>query len=137
MKVEYVTLDKIKAYGNNAKLHPAWQVEQIKESIRRFGFNDPIAVDKDGVIIEGHGRYIAATELGFKKVPIVRISDLTDEKKKAYMLVHNKLTMNTGFDYDVLMLELADLDIDMEQYGFDSTEEERDYVIENKEYNAG
>ena len=48
MKVEYVTLDKIKAYGNNAKLHPAWQVEQIKESIKKFGFNDPIAIDADG-----------------------------------------------------------------------------------------
>lgn len=137
MKVEYVALDQVRAYGNNAKLHPAWQIEQIKESIKQFGFNDPIAIDSDGVIIEGHGRYIAATELGLEKVPVIRLSDLSEEKKKAYMLVHNKLTMNTGFDYDVLMLELADLDVDMEQYGFDSTEEERDYVIENKEYNPG
>lgn len=137
MNVEYVAVDKIKAYGNNAKLHPGWQIEQIKKSIQEFGFNDPIAIDSDGVIIEGHGRFLAATELGFDEVPVIVLSDMTDEKKRSYMLVHNKLTMNTGFDYDILMNELVELDIDMDQYGFECDEEEREYTIENKEYNPG
>lgn len=64
LKIEYVSLDDINTYENNAKLHPAEQIEQIKKSIQEFGFNDPIAIDENNVIIEGHGRYIACKELG-------------------------------------------------------------------------
>lgn len=94
--------------------------------------NDPIAVWKDSEIIEGHGRLIALNELNeegydFKKVPIIRLDNLTDEQRKAYMLVHNKLTMNTDFDFDVLISELDDiLDIDMSQYGFSGMNESID-----------
>ena len=78
LKIEYVPLDQITPYAGNAKLHPAEQVEQIKESIRQFGFNDPIAI-WNGEIIEGHGRYMAANELGIDKVPVIRLDGLTDE----------------------------------------------------------
>ena len=132
--IEYVTIDEIKPYPGNAKEHPAEQVEQIKQSIKEFGFNDPIAVDKGGEIIEGHGRYIAAKELGVKTVPIIRLSELGEAAKKAYALVHNKLTMNTGFDYDVMTEELESLTGDMGQYGFDLADEEASYTIENREY---
>lgn len=120
LQVEYVSIDDIKTYENNAKLHPAEQIEQIKESIKEFGFNDPIAVDENNVIIEGHGRYIACTELGIKEVPIIRLEGLDEEHKKAYMLVHNKLTMNTDFDIELLNDELENIfDIDMSKFDFE------------------
>lgn len=120
LKIEYVPIDSIEPYEGNAKLHPAEQIEQIKESILKFGFNDPIAVWKDGKIIEGHGRLIAAHELNLEQVPIIQLDELTDEQRRAYILVHNKLTMASGFDEDLLMLELESIsDIDMEQFGFD------------------
>ena len=119
LTVEYVKTDSLKPYANNAKLHPAEQIEQIKKSITEFGFNDPIALWKDNEIIEGHGRLIAATELGIDKVPVIRLDELTDEQRRAYMLVHNKLTMNSEFDENVLEIELDDIvDIEMTKYGF-------------------
>ena len=120
LKIEYVSTDKLKPYKNNAKKHPAEQVEQIKASIQEFGFLDPIAIWKGNEVIAGHGRLIAAKELGIDTVPVIRLNRLTDDKRKAYALVHNKLTMNSGFDVDLLDLELDDiLDIDMTAFGFD------------------
>lgn len=131
LKIEYISLDEIKPYERNAKLHPENQIEQLKKSINDFGFNDPIAVWKDNEIIEGHGRYIAAKELGFETVPIIRLDGLTEKQRKAYTLVHNKLTMNTGFDFENLVAELKDVDdlFQMEEFGFsaflfDSEEED-------------
>jgi hypothetical protein len=119
LNIEYVNPSELVPYENNAKLHPAEQIEQIKESIRDFGFNDPIAVWKDNKVIEGHGRLIASIELGLDEVPIIRLDNLTDDERKAYTLVHNKLTMNSGFDDTLLDLELGDIDIDMEKFGFE------------------
>lgn len=119
LKIEKVKIDDIKTYKNNAKLHPAEQIEQIKKSIQEFGFNDPIAIDEKNTIIEGHGRYIACKELGYKEIPCIRLTGLDEESKKAYMLVHNKLTMNSDFDIEVLSDELESiLNVDMESYGF-------------------
>ena len=123
LKIEYVGVGELKPYAGNAKLHPQGQIEQIKSSIEQFGFNDPIAIDNDGTIIEGHGRLLAAEELGLDKVPVIRLGNLTDQQRKAYMLAHNKLTMNTGFDLDLLDDELRDiLDIDMSLFGFDTSD---------------
>lgn len=119
LRIEYVPIDSINPYPNNAKLHPAEQIEQIKDSIEKFGFKDPIAIWKDNVIIEGHGRLIAALELGIEEVPIIRLDDLSDQDRRAYMLVHNKLTMNSGFDSEILDLEIENIDLDMEQFGFE------------------
>ena len=120
MKIELLAIDKIKMYENNAKLHPREQIEQIKKSILEFGNNDPIAVDENNVIIEGHGRYLALSELGYTDIEVIRLSHLTDEQKKAYILAHNKLTMNSGFDMEILELELEDItNINMEDFGFD------------------
>lgn len=119
LKVEYVPTESLKTYVNNAKIHTAEQIEQIKKSIQEFGFNDPIAVWKDNEIIEGHGRLIAALELGIEELPIIRLDNLTDEQRKAYTLVHNKLTMNTDFDFSLLEMELeAITNIDMGDFGF-------------------
>lgn len=130
LKIEYVPIEKLKTYPNNAKIHTAEQIEQIKQSIQQFGFNDPIAVWKKNEIIEGHGRLIAANELGLKEVPIIRLDNLTDDERRAYMLVHNQLTMNTGFDVELLDIELEMLDIDVSAYGLEPTEIQWDLVEE-------
>ena len=119
MKIEKINIENIKPYQNNAKLHPQKQIEQIKNSILQFGNNDPIAIDENNVIIEGHGRYEALKQLECKEVECIRLSHLTEEQKKAYILVHNKLTMNTGFDFDILNQELEQIEnIDMDSFDF-------------------
>ena len=119
LTIEYVGIDTIKPYKNNAKLHPQEQIDQIKKSIEQFGMDDPIGIWKDE-IVEGHGRLIACKELGMTEVPIIRLDHLTDEERKAYTLAHNKLTMNSDFDIDILNDELANFDtIDMTEFGFD------------------
>ena len=120
MQIEKVGINTIKEYEFNAKEHPKEQIEQIKKSIQDFGNNDPIAIDGDGEIIEGHGRYIALKELGYKEVEVIRLGHLSDKEKKAYRLIHNKLTMNSDFNLELLEQELADLQtLDMQEFGFD------------------
>ena len=119
MEIIKVKIEDIKPYENNAKLHPQEQIEQIKKSIQEFGNNDPIAIDENNIIIEGHGRYEALKQLDYKEVEVIKLSHLTEEQKKAYILVHNKLTMNTGFDLDILNEELESIEnIDMEEFDF-------------------
>ena len=134
LKIEYVDINSIKPYKNNAKLHPEEQIEQIKKSIEQFGMDDPIGIWKDE-IVEGHGRLLACKELGFDKVPIIRLDHLTDEERKAYTLAHNKLTMNSDFDFEILNEELMNFEtIDMSDFGFeldfdiDEAEEENPYT---------
>ena len=120
LKIELVKLSDIREYQNNAKLHPQSHIEQIKKSIVDMEFNDPIAIDENNVIIEGHGRYKAVQQLGWEEIPCIRLSHMTEQQKKAYILAHNKLTMNTDFDPDMLAMELDGIiDFDMEEYGFD------------------
>lgn len=125
LKVEYVNVDELVPYEGNAKRHTDEQVEQIKESIRQFGMNDPIAIWKNGEVIEGHGRLMACKELGIEKVPVIKLDNLTDEQRRAYMLVHNQLTMNTGFDMALLEEELDKIgeETDMSIFGFDIEED--------------
>lgn len=140
IKVEYVPMDSIKPYEGNAKEHSQEQIEQIKQSIKEFGFNDPCAV-WNGEIVEGHGRYEAAKQLGYTEIPVIRLDDLTDEQRRAYGLIHNQLTMNSGFDAEALEAELASIsDIDMSVYAFDVDEilgddKDDERVIEPKEKN--
>lgn len=102
---------------------PGEQIEQIKNSILKFGNNDPIAVWGDNnIIVEGHGRYTALQQLGYEEVECIRLDHLTEEERRAYTLAHNKLTMNSGFDMDVLTAELEQLqemDFDISLTGFE------------------
>lgn len=134
LKIEYIPIKDIKPYKRNAKLHPQEQIDQIKASIKEFGFNDPIAVWHDNEIIEGHGRLLAAKQMKLKEIPIIRLDELTDEQRRAYMLAHNQLTMNSGFDLEILTEEINNiLDIDMGDFGFeDFTIEEPEEVIEDE-----
>ena len=119
LSIEYVDISTIKEYKRNSKKHPADQIEQIAASIEEFGMNDPIAVC-DNVIVEGHGRYLACKKLGMQTVPVIRLDHLTEEQRRAYNIVHNKLCMNSDFDLKILSSELDDIfNIDMSEFGFD------------------
>ncbi|MCW6682061.1 DUF4417 domain-containing protein [Aerococcaceae bacterium NML160702] len=121
MKVEVVDISEIKEYAGNAKLHPDWQVEGIAKSIEQYGYNDPISIDENNVIIEGHGRYAALKKLGYTEVAVIRLSHMDEVNKKGYALAHNGLTLETGFDIPTLKVEIEDIggEIDMSQFGFD------------------
>ena len=126
--VDMIPISEIKPYKRNAKKHPQEQIEQIINSIKAFGMNDPIGVwGAENTIVEGHGRYLALREMGESGlVPVIHLDNLTDEQRKAYALAHNKLTMNTDFDESALSLEMDDLSdfFDMSEFGFETDEEE-------------
>ena len=119
MNIEKININFIVPYKRNAKRHPKKQIERIKQSILEFGFNDPLAVDENNIIIEGHGRYEALKQLGYKNVECIRLANLTEEQKKSYILIHNKLNMETGFDDEILAKELNNItDFNMGNFGF-------------------
>lgn len=133
MQIEKIKIENLKEYDNNAKIHTEEQINQICESIKQFGNNDPIAIDENNIIIEGHGRLYALKKLGYKEVEVIRLSHLNEQQKKAYILAHNKLTMNTDFDLDKLKLELLDItEFDMSEFGFEDFEME-DGIEETEE----
>lgn len=119
LKIEYLPLDALKPYSRNAKKHPDEQVEHIANSIREFGFRQPLVIDRDGVLVIGHGRLLAAKKLGLETVPCVRADDLTDEQVKALRLADNKLN-ESGWDFAALEEELNELEaeFDMRDFGF-------------------
>lgn len=131
LQVVYMNIEDLKPYEKNAKLHPTSQIEEIKNSILAFGMNDPIAIcGKDNTIVEGHGRLIACKELDYKEVPVIRLDHLSEEQRKAYTLVHNKLTMNTGFDLTMLEQELDSISMNMLQFGFEDLPEPESLDLE-------
>lgn len=134
MRIEKVNINDITMYENNAKEHPEWQIEQIKKSIQEFGFNDPIAIDEKGIIIEGHGRFLALKDLGYTEIEVIRLNHLTEEQKVAYSIAHNKLTMNTDFDLETLKYEINKLqneEFDLSLLGFENIELEE--ILEEEE----
>lgn len=127
LQVKFVELDKIIPYVNNPKAHPDDQIKKIASSIKEFGFKVPIIVDKDFVIIAGHGRYYAAKLLGLDKVPVIIAEDLTPAQVKAFRIADNKVA-ESEWDYESLLAELEqlkDLDYDIKLTGFDEEEIER------------
>ena len=126
LEVTKARTEDLKEYENNVKAHEWLQVQQIANSIEEFGFNDPIGVwhNQSGEleIVEGHGRLLAARELGLEEVPIVVLDHLTDEQRRAYAIVHNKITMDTGFDPEKILADMDELDFDFEGLGFNAIE---------------
>lgn len=123
MQIELIEINLINEYENNVKIHTDEQIEQIIVSIQKYGNNDPIAIDENNTIIEGHGRFLALKRLGYTTIPVIKLGHLTDEQKREYILIHNKLTMNTGFDMERLEKELDEIETDLSLYGFEQFEE--------------
>ena len=118
MKINEVNVDKLVPYANNPRLNEH-TVNDLVKSIREFGFNQPIAVDKDYVIITGHARYKASLVLGLETVPVVVLDNLTDEQVKGYRLADNKVGEKSAWHVNKLEQELMDLSVDMAQFGFE------------------
>ena len=138
MKVIERDLTSIRPYENNPRQNDA-AVEYVANSLRAFGWKQPIVIDRDGVIVAGHTRYKAALSLGMSKAPCVIADDLTEEQVKAYRLADNKVGEIATWDFSLLEEQLAEIqDINMEDFGFlDEVEElepeEDDYDIEPPE----
>lgn len=124
LKIEYIPLGNLKPYDKNARLHTETDLATIKNSIREFGMCDPIGIWSDkNVIVEGHGRLLALKALGYNEAPCIRLDHLTDEQRRAYALAHNKTAEMSKWDFEMLDSEIADLDLDMEAFGFISTDD--------------
>ena len=124
-QIKMLAVDKIIPYVKNSRTHSDEQVAQVAASIKEFGFTNPILLDKENVIIAGHGRMLAAQRLGLSEVPCIRLDHLTEAQKKAYIIADNKLALNAGWDNELLGLELGELrdeGFDISLTGF--TEEE-------------
>jgi len=121
--IEIVPTAKLRSWSGNARTHSRKQVRQIADSIRRFGFTNPVLIDRDDTILAGHGRVAAAETLGMAQVPCLRIENLSPAEKRAYVLADNKLALNAGWDEELLAQELKalsemDLDFDVSITGF-------------------
>ena len=136
IKVEYVSIDKIKPYQRNARKHDSKSIEVIANSISEFGMADPIAVwGKENIVIEGHGRLLALKQLGYDKAPIIHLDYLTDEQRRAYTLAHNKTAEFSEWDMELLTDEAESIfNIDLSDFGFDLSEDEEEEteVIEDE-----
>ena len=109
LSIIYVKTADLVPCARNARTHSRKQIRQIADSIKAFGFTNPIIVDKENMILAGHGRLAAAKELGLSEVPCVRIETMTSAQKRAYVIADNKLALNAGWDEELLALELKDL----------------------------
>lgn len=133
LQIIYKKTADLLPYARNARTHSDAQVSQLAASIKEFGFNNPVAIDADGMILCGHGRVMAAKKLGLTEVPTVCLSHLSATQVKAYILADNKLALNAGWDNDMLKVELEDLkdlDFDLNLTGF-SDEELKDILVED------
>lgn len=121
MKIEDISIEKLTMYDKNAKKHEEKDISIIKESIEKFGFNDPVGVwGENNTIVEGHGRVLAAKELGIKTIPCIRLDYLSDEERRGYTLAHNKTAEFSQWDFNILDAEIAELNnIDFEKLGFE------------------
>lgn len=119
--IEYLPIDTLKPAERNARLHSKKQVRQLADSIKRFGFTNPVLIDEDGCILAGHGRLRAAQELGMETVPCLRFNHMSPAEKRAYALADNKLALNAEWDEELLALELKELTIADLDFGLDVT----------------
>ena len=125
LKIEYLPVGKLLRYAKNSRTHSDEQVEQLVNSIREFGFTNPVLIDEKNELIAGHGRLAAAEILEMDKVPAIRLSNLSEKQKKAYRIADNKLALNAGWDMQLLaeeVKELMDDDFDIDLLGFNDAE---------------
>jgi ParB-like chromosome segregation protein Spo0J len=124
--IEYLPTSELLPYARNARRHSVKQIGQISASILEFGFLNPVIIDKNGTIVAGHGRVMAAQQLAIDKLPCIRAEHLTDAQRRAYTIVDNQLALNSDWDNELLKIEideLRDLEFDLDLLGFDKLPE--------------
>ena len=132
MNIESKLLADIVPYAKNAKKHDNRQINNVAESIKQYGFVQPIVIDRDGVIVIGHCRALAAKKLGMKEVPCVCVDDLTQEQVNALRIVDNK-SNESEWDFDILHDELAELDLSAFDFDFGVSLDEDDTETKERE----
>ena len=132
-KVEILAISDLKPYENNARTHDENQIEKLANSIKEFGFINPVIIDENNMILVGHGRIEGAKLVGIDKVPCIRVTDLTQDQKKAYILADNKLSDLSGWDIDKLNIELENIKLDMAQFGFEDITKD-DFDIKDDDF---
>ncbi len=136
MKITYKNLKDLTLYENNAKIHTDEQIELIAKSIKDFGFNVPILINDENIIISGHGRYKASELLELESVPTIQLSHLTEDQRKAFTLADNNILLSTGFDNNKLILQLSEIEeITMSEYDLlklDELDDDFDLVKPNR-----
>lgn len=140
MNIVYKKIDELKGYDKNAKIHTLEQVQKVANSIKEFGFNQPIVIDKNNVIVVGHGRLEAARLLKLKQVPCILKDDLNENQVKAYRLADNRLN-ESEWNMSLVLDEYNELDIDnqeltgfkVDDFKIDLKEEKEDILKEKKE----
>lgn len=123
MQIENLRTECLVSYARNSRTHSDEQVGQIAASITEFGFNNPVLIDEEGVLIAGHGRVMAARKLGLETVPCIRLAHLSEDQKRAYIIADNNLALNAGWDMDLLQAEMLDLHsngFNIDLLGFDN-----------------
>lgn len=136
MEIINLGIEDLIPYARNSRTHSDSQVAQIAASIREFGFTNPVLIDDKDGIIAGHGRVLAARKLKLDEVPCIRLSHLTEAQKKAYVIADNKLALNSGWDEELLKLEIDELqevNFDLSLLGFDDIELSKIYDEEIEE----
>ena len=136
MKITQKLVTELIPYVNNSRTHSDEQVAQIAASIKEFGWTNPILVDGSNGIIAGHGRLMAARKLGYKEVPTIELSELSETKKKAYIIADNKLALNAGWDNELLAIELHELLAEgfaLDILGFNTEDLDEIFGIEEKD----
>ena len=134
MKIVNLKLSEITPYENNPRIN-RHAVEKVANSIKQFGFKNPIIVDSDKVIICGHTRHLAGQQLKLKTVPCIIADDLTDEQIRAYRIADNKVGELSYFDFELLEIEIAGLDFNWSDFGFDFDDEDFNFLVEEEEQN--
>ena len=134
--VEPRLIEHLRPYPKNARKHSKKQIRQIADSIRAFGFTNPVLIDRDGVILAGHARVEAAKLIGMTEIPTICLPELNGAKRRAYVITDNKLGLNAGWDYEILASELKaiDAEFEVELTGFSLAE--ADLMIDGHESGA-
>src|SRR6266436_3820020 len=127
LKIEILAIKALKPCARNPRTHSRRQIQQIADAIREFGFTNPILIDEEGGVIAGHGRIEGARLLGIEQVPTIRLEQMSEAQKRAYVLADNKLAENAGWDRALVALELQyltklALDFDLTVTGFETAE---------------
>ena len=130
LKIEYIKTENLLPYNKNSRKHPERQIEKLVQSIKEFGFVNPVVIDKNMEIVAGHGRLEAAKRLSLKEVPCIRVENLTEAQIKAFRILDNRIQDISSFDESLVAEELAELrpEVDLEEIGFDE-----DFLMEFEE----
>lgn len=132
LEIEYIPINELTPYNRNARKHGEADVNIIAQSIEKYGFNDAVGVWGDkNIIVEGHGRVLAAQKLGIETIPCVRLDHLSEKERREYAIAHNRSAEMSEWDFDLLQVELDGLDLDDFDFGFELGEEAEHEAVED------